>query len=259
LKADPYAFYARRVLRLSPLDPVDADPTAAWRGNAVHDILERWWQEDACAPDALRPRAMQMLATAEVHPLLRALWQPRLREAIDWIADQVTRFAAEGRNVLAAEGKGAIEIGGVTLSGRYDRLDRLADGRIAVIDYKTGKPPSTAAVREGFSLQLGLLGLIAERGGFADIRGTAGAFEYWSLAKRRDAFGYIDSPVDPEGKRDRIVTEDFTTLAAANFVAVAETWLTGGEPFTAKLVPDYAPYAEYDQLMRRDEWYGRDR
>ena len=28
--------------------------------------------------------------------------------------------------------------------------------------------------------------------------------------------------------------------------------------FTAKLVPEYAPYAEYDQLMRRDEWYGRE-
>ncbi len=259
LKADPYAFYARRVLRLSPLDPVDADPTAAWRGNAVHDILEQWWRQDACAPDALRPRAMRMLDTAEVHPLLRALWQPRLREAIDWIADQVTAFAAEGRHVLAAEGKGTIEIAGVTLSGRYDRLDRLADGRIAVIDYKAGKPPSATAVREGFSLQLGLLGLIAERGGFEDVRGVAGAFEYWSLAKRRDAFGYIDSPVDPEGKRDRIVTGDFTTLAAANFTDVVGKWLTGTEPFTAKLVPDYAPYAEYDQLMRRDEWYGRDR
>ena len=259
LKADPYAFYARRVLRLSPLDPVDADPTAAWRGNAVHDILEQWWRQDACAPDALRPRAMRMLATAEVHPLLRALWQPRLREAIDWIADQVTAFAAEGRHVLAAEGKGMIEIAGVTLSGRYDRLDRLADGRIGVIDYKTGKPPSAAAVREGFSLQLGLLGLIAERGGFEDVRGTAGAFEYWSLAKRRDAFGYIESPVDPEGKRDRIVTDRFTAVAAHNFTEVAEHWLTGDAPFTAKLVPDYAPYAEYDQLMRRDEWYGRDR
>ena len=178
--------------------------------------------------------------------------------AIDWIAAEVEAMAGQGRRVLAAEGKGAIDIAGVRLSGRFDRIDRLAEG-IGIIDYKTGKPPSAAAVRNGFSLQLGLLGLIAERGGFEDVRGTAGAFEYWSLAKRRDAFGYIDSPVDPEGKRDRIVTEDFTTLAAANFIAVVENWLTGGEPFTAKLVPDYAPYAEYDQLMRRDEWYGRDR
>ena len=42
LKADPYAFYAKRILRLAPLDPVDADPSAAWRGTAVHDVLEAW-------------------------------------------------------------------------------------------------------------------------------------------------------------------------------------------------------------------------
>jgi len=259
LKADPYAFYARRVLGLSPLDPVDADPTAAWRGTAVHAILEAWWKEDGCAPDRLHNRAVRMLKEAQIHPLLRALWQPRLREAIDWIAATVTDQAAGGRTVLSAEGRGEIAIAGVTLSGRYDRIDRLADGDVAIIDYKTGKPPSAAAVREGFSLQLGLLGLIAERGGFDGVRGRAGAFEYWSMARGRDGIGYLESPCDPEGKRDRIVTDRFTAIAASNFSEVAGRWLTGDEPFIAKLVPEYAPYAEYDQLMRRDEWYGRDR
>ena len=35
-------------------------------------------------------------------------------------------------------------------------------------------------------------------------------------------------------------------------------WLTGNEPFTAKLNPAYAPYGDYDQLMRLEEWYGRE-
>lgn len=258
LKADPYAFYARRVLGLMPLDPVDADPSAAWRGTAVHDILEQWWRQDRCAEGTLRPRAKAMLDDERTHPMMRALWQPRLLEAIDWIAGAILAQQADGRSVASAEGKGRIEIAGVTLSGRYDRIDRLADGRLAVIDYKTGKPPSPTAVRAGYSLQLGLLGLIAERGGFADIRGTAGAFEYWSLGKKRDAFGYIESPVDPDGKREKIPTAEFTAIAAHNFTEVAGEWLTGGAAFTAKLVPEYAPYAEYDQLMRRDEWYGRD-
>ena len=48
------------------------------------------------------------------------------------------------------------------------------------------------------------------------------------------------------------------TLAAAHFIAAAESWLTGAEPFTAKLHPEYAPYGDYDQLMRLDEWYGRE-
>lgn len=258
LKADPYAFYARRVLGLMPLDPVDADPSAAWRGTAVHDILEHWWKLDRCAPDALLPRATAMLDDERTHPMMRALWRPRLVEAIDWIARTVAAQDAEGRTVASAEGQGHIEVAGVKLSGRYDRVDRLPDGSLAIVDYKTGKPPSAAAVRAGYSLQLGLLGAIAERGGFPDVAGRAGGFEYWSLGKKRDQFGYIETPVDAEGKRDKIVTTDFTTIAMSNFIEAAGHWLTGSAPFTAKLVPEYAPYAEYDQLMRRDEWYGRD-
>ncbi|SEM45359.1 ATP-dependent helicase/nuclease subunit B [Sphingomonas gellani] len=258
LKADPYAFYARRYLALSPLEPVDADPTPAWRGNAVHAILEEWWKEDRCAADALRPRAVAMLRDGATHPMLRALWQPRLLEAVDFIAGRVAEDAAAGRHVTHAEGKGRIQLANVTLSGRYDRIDTLPDGKLAIVDYKTGKAPSSAAVRAGFSLQLGLLGVIAERGGFGDVTGDAGAFEYWSMAKSQSGFGQVTSPCDPEGKRDRIVTADFTSVAAANFADAAGTWLTGGAPFTAKLRPEYVNYADYDQLMRRDEWYGRD-
>ena len=258
LKADPYAFYARRILGLMPLDPVDADPSPAWRGSAVHDILERWWVDHRCAPEALHPMALAMLGDASTHPLLRALWRPRLMAGIDWIAAHLADRTAAGLAVLSAEGKGAVPVAGVTLSGRFDRVDRLPDGTLGIVDYKTGKPPSTRAVREGFSLQLGMLGWIAEQGGFDGVRGTAGAFEYWSLGRSKDGFGYVASPVDPEGKKDRIVTADFTRMAHASFVEAAGLWLTGTEPFTAKLVPEYAPYAEYDQLMRRDEWYGRD-
>ena len=41
-------------------------------------------------------------------------------------------------------------------------------------------------------------------------------------------------------------------------VDAAAKWLTGDEPFTAKLNPAYAPYGDYDQLMRLEEWYGRE-
>jgi ATP-dependent helicase/nuclease subunit B len=259
LKADPYAFYAKRILRLAALDPVDADPSAAWRGTAVHDVLEAWAREDDCDAALLRPRALRMLADERTHPMMRALWQPRLMEAIDWIAVKIVEGLETGRTVLAVEREGKVEIAGVSLTGKFDRVDRMPDGGLAVIDYKTGQPPSAAALRAGFSLQLGLLGLIAERGGYDGISGTATAFEYWSLGRKGDGFGYVTSPVDPDGKREKIPTADFTATAAHHFAEAVREWLTGSAPFTAKLHPEYAPYAEYDQLMRRDEWYGRER
>ena len=255
LKADPFAFYSRRILGLRSLDPVDADPTAAWRGSAVHAVLEAWMKEDDCDPGRLGPRAEALLAGAEAHPLMRALWQPRLLEAIAFIAEQVEKNREAGRRPLAAEAEGSCEVAGVKLRGVADRIDRCADGGLAIVDYKTGKPPSTKAVAEGFSLQLGLLGLIAEHGGFEGIEGAASCFEYWSLARKAGKLGYVASPV---GGRSGLDAADFTTVAARNFIAAAAKWLTGTEPFTAKLHPEYAPYGEYDQLMRLDEWYGRE-
>jgi ATP-dependent helicase/nuclease subunit B len=62
----------------------------------------------------------------------------------------------------------------------------------------------------------------------------------------------------PVGGRSGLDAADFTALAARHFAAAAATWLTGPAPFTAMLHPEYAPYGDYDQLMRRDEWYGRE-
>jgi ATP-dependent helicase/nuclease subunit B len=255
LKADPFAFYARKMLRLAPLDVPDADPGAAWRGTAVHAVLERWMKEDDCDPAKLRPRAERLLEETGAHPLMRALWQPRLLEAIDWISEQVAKNRAAGRLPLKAEAWGEVEVEGVTLQGMADRIDRLADGSLAVVDYKTGTPPGPKAVAEGFSMQLGLLGLIVERGGFAAVEGVPACFEYWSLAKKSGKLGYVTSPV---AGRNGIVPAEFTTLAARNFIGASLRWLTGEEPFTAKLHPEYAPYGDYDQLMRLEEWYGRE-
>jgi ATP-dependent helicase/nuclease subunit B len=256
LKADPFAFYARSILKLGVLDAADADPSAAWRGSAVHKVLEAWAKEDKCDPSKLRPRAEALLQDTAAHPLMRALWQPRLLEAIDWIACKVAENEALGRVPVAAESKGECVLADVTLYGEADRIDRLADGRLAIVDYKTGSPPGSKAVAAGYSMQLGLLGIIAENGGFKEAEGVPSCFEYWSLARSTSgSLGYVKSPV---GGRTNIDPEDFTSIAASNFVAAAQAWLTGTEPFTAKLHPEHAPYGEYDQLMRLDEWYGRD-
>ena len=258
LKADPFAFYADAMLKLRPWDGVDADPSAAWRGSAVHKVFETWIKEDDCDPARLRPRAEALLKETAAHPVLRALWTPRLLEAIDWVAAAVAEDQAAGRRPILAERKGMIPVAGITLEGTVDRIDRLADGSLAIVDWKTGKPPSKRAVAEGYSMQLGLLGLIAERGGFEGVTGMPRAFEYWSLAAGKDGtLGYRTSPVGANKAGDGIDPADFTALSARVLTEAVETWLLGGAAFTAKLHPEQAPYGDYDQLMRLDEWYGR--
>jgi ATP-dependent helicase/nuclease subunit B len=196
-----------------------------------------------------------MLDETAAHPVLRALWTPRLMEAVEWIGREVAANRATGREPIASEIRGEAVVAGIKLYGTADRIDRLADGGLAVVDYKTGQPPNSAQVAAGYALQLGLLGLIAEQKGFKDIDGKASAFEYWSLAAKAGELGHVASPVT--GRAAKVAPEDFTALAASNFIAAAAEWLTGDAPFTAKLHPEYAPYADYDQLMRLDEWLGR--
>jgi ATP-dependent helicase/nuclease subunit B len=251
LKADPFAFYAQAMLKLRRIDPVDADHSAAWKGTVVHKVLQQWLEEDDCTPRKLEARAQALLRDESIHPMLRALWQPRLMEAIRWIGELEIENRDKGRRPLKAEIKGETVIDGVIVQGTADRIDKLADGSLAIVDYKTGQPPKQAAVDAGFALQLGLLGLIAQAGGFENVSGSPSAHEYWSLTKDRDKFGKI---MRPDAKMGSV---DFLEHARRNFTAAAQRWLTGEEPFTAKLNPAYAPYGDYDQLMRLEEWYGR--
>ncbi|HSQ99999.1 MAG TPA: double-strand break repair protein AddB [Sphingomicrobium sp.] len=251
LKADPFAFYANSILKLRAIDPVDADHTAAWKGSAVHEVLQQWLDHDQCDPDRLRARAEQLLRHQAIHPMLRALWAPRLLEAIDWMAELERTNQLAGRKPLKAEIAGEAVVAGITIHGRADRIDQLPGGGLAIVDYKTGKPPAKKAIEAGFALQLGLLGLIARSGGFEGVSGEPRSFEYWSLIRDRGGFGKCvraDKDFEEGG---------FLDHAIRNFTEAAKRWLSGTEPFKAKLNPVYAPYGDYDQLMRLEEWYGR--
>lgn len=263
LRSDPYQFYASAILGLRTLDPRDADPTPAWRGTAVHAILEEWHQAGA-PPGELVPLAERKLAEMSAHPFMRSLWRPRLTAALAWIEDEQERLLGEGREVAAFECWGDTIVDGIRIFGRADRIDRLPDGTLAIVDYKTGTPPSGRMVQEGFALQLGLIGLIAQMGGFKDkqgrvtVEGEPSHFEYWSLARNRErGFGYREEPILEGRKKSGIPREDFLPETRRFLEEAIARWILGSEPFVARLNPDLPSYADYDQLMRLEEWQGR--
>ncbi|MBM3595742.1 MAG: double-strand break repair protein AddB, partial [Alphaproteobacteria bacterium] len=259
LRGDPYQFYAGSILRLRRIDALDAEPSAAWKGEAAHKILELWHK--AGEPrDGLQPIADEVLATMSAHPLTRSLWRPRLMAALDWIADEVAMLRGEGRTELGTELDGEMLVLGVRVHGRADRIDRLDNGGLAVVDYKTGQPPSRKMVEEGFALQLGLVAMIAESGGFAGVSGVASRFEYWSLAKdskrkgEAAPFGFRESPILEGSKKTGVLAEDFLPRTRTYLNDALNRWILGSEPFTARLNPDLPVYSDYDQLMRLEEW-----
>ncbi|MCF8881093.1 double-strand break repair protein AddB [Erythrobacter sp. SN021] len=257
LLGDPYQFYAGKIMGLSDLDVLDAEPSALWQGNVAHTILQRWHEASEKDNSAsLGPITEAVLEEENADPLMRGLWQPRLESALQWVEHEVESY--EGRRVLAVEKEGRMSFEGVPVHGRADRIDRLENGSLAIIDYKTGKPPSAAMVEQGFALQLGILGLIAERGGFEGLSGDPEGYEYWSLGKANDdnpfGFGYVDVPLKVGRKTSGVLPEDFLPLAADKLALAINRFIKGRDPFTARENPDYPAYDTYDQLMRLDEW-----
>jgi ATP-dependent helicase/nuclease subunit B len=258
LKSDPYSFYAKRILGLPVLEKVDAEPSFAWRGSLVHDILEKWFTHDDCAVDKLVARADALLAQEASDPLLRTLWQPRIAAGLRWVAEETKRLMTEqGRVVAVAEQPGTIHLKGIAVKGRVDRIDRTADGALVIIDYKTGIPPTTKQVNAGFALQLGLIGYMAEQLAIKGVSGTASHFEYWSLAKKKDIFGHIVVPTSTRAVDNKPERADFIAFAVQHAEEAIGKWILGEAPFTAKLHPEFALYGDYDQLMRLQEWNGR--
>jgi ATP-dependent helicase/nuclease subunit B len=252
LNADPFAYYARAILKLSRLDLVDAEPSPSWRGSLIHSALQAWGEHDAFEPHKIEDRFGEAFARENVHPLLTTLWLPRFLQAAKWIAQRTSEDRQSGRRPIGWEVAGEVELCGVTLRGRLDRIDQLPDGSLVVLDYKTGQPPKPKQIRAGYALQLGLIGLMAERGAFADVAGSVTDVEYWSLGRvKGGGFGYAVTALD-KGETAR----DFLATTEAHFRRAVDTWLIGDAPFSAKLVPEYA-YSDYDQLMRYDEWFGR--
>jgi ATP-dependent helicase/nuclease subunit B len=256
-RRDPYAIYARHVLRLRPLDPLDADPGAADRGNIIHDALANFLKAH---PRRLPPDAVtQLLALGEqsfgehlARPGVWAFWWPRYRRIAEWVA----AMEAERRPSLEeihAEIKGRLVIdaagGPFEINGRADRIERHRDGSIALIDYKTGSVPSHVEISEGFAPQLVLEAAMIEAGGFDDIaKAAVGEIAYWKLGGGLVP-GLVQSIDDPDKLRALI---DGTLAGVKELIAIFDNPDT---PYFAVPRPDKAPrYSDYAHLERVKEW-----
>lgn len=254
LKADPFAFYARHMLRLKPLDPRDAEPTGGDRGNVVHKVLERWFENPGPDEAALEALVDREIATLGDRPDLAALWRPRVLRMVRFVIEEAA--ADPAWRPIAGEARGQHDIRGVSLKGRADRVDRNAAGELRILDYKTGAIPSQGDVRSLWQTQLALLAQMAKAGRLEAVPpGPVTALDYLKLSGGRDP-----------GKRSPALGQKAT--AADIDAHVAEAWadletlieglLLGDRPFVAKAhLVHGRRFGDYDHLARVAEWLGR--
>jgi len=258
---DPYAIHAKHILRLRPLDPIDEPADAARYGMLAHDGLHRFLRAHGTAwpPDAagkLREAMYHALADARLREALIRWWRPRFTRIADWVAaleDERRRDAPPAALLTEASGEWRFERPGgpFVLRGRADRIERRADGRLAILDYKTGTPPGQSQVDAGYAPQLPLEAAMAEAGAFGpDFAAAGGELAYWHLTG-----GFMPGELRVLFKGQVGSIDDGVAQARNKLMELIDAYDDPTRPYLAQPRPGEAPrFSDYAQLARVAEW-----
>ena len=253
---NPYAVYARYVLGLKPLDPIEADAGAAERGQVIHDALSAFIADGGVegtedALESLLRHGRNEFARLAAWPEARAFWWPRFERVARWfVALEAQRRGDIARSGTEVDGSLSIlgPLGPFQLTARADRIDSGTDGGLRIIDYKTGGVPTDKQIIAGYAPQLPLEALIAAGGGFDDVPAEPVAeLAHWRLSGGEPA-GEVKVP--------RIA--DAATLtgeAERGLKRLIERFDRPDTPYLARPRPDFVPrFDDYAHLARVLEW-----
>ncbi len=254
---DPYAIYARYCLGLEPIKALDADVDAIERGNLFHAALEKFATD---FPKAL-PRDSEerlidigqaLFSPHMARPTVAAFWWPSFVEVARWFVANERERRAAGIFPCLVEKKGRLDLGGFVLKARADRIDRDAHGRLDIIDYKTGKPPSAKQVVSGLAPQLPLTAAIAKVGGFDDLPAAPiRELVYFRLGAPRDP-GAILTVVPSKDAPDAGALAD---RQIGDLRRLVEAYADPAQPYLARPRPQFVEWpGDYDHLARWREW-----
>ncbi len=252
---DPYATYARYILKLRSLDRPDQPLEARARGTAVHNAFEAFAQAHPDLPwgqaaefeellvDALRAAGLTEAGLARERPLARRLgvWAAQLE------ADRrpAARLVIEEKGEMTFPAPG----GPFTLEAKADRLEVRQD-RVDVIDFKSGGLSSKAEVKAGLAPQLTLTAAIAKAGGFPGVPALPpGQLIYAKVTGRRDP-GALELRMEAEEDAGADAALEGLKRRVAAFDH-ADT------PYSAKAVTKFIREdgsGDYDHLERLWEW-----
>jgi len=252
---DPYALYARTILSLSSLDPLNAQVGPAERGTLIHKAFEQFFK---VCPDPHQENSLEILLVIgktlfepyENNPSARLFWWPRFQRLAHWFIAHEKATRVPGTQTFT-EVKGKLTF--TTLQGPFectakaDRIDLLPDGRVRILDYKTGVPPTEQDVVMGFSPQLPLEGAIAMAQGFEGINApTIESLQFWWL--RGDLQGGMVKTLSGD-------PHDHSAKALEGLKRMVLLFEEETIPYSARpLLGKGLKYNDYEQLARLQEW-----
>ena len=259
LTRDPYAVWARDILKLFPLERPNEPVEARARGTAIHAAFETFSLDH---PGPVPTDAAEIFAGLYLSELVKAGMPPAAlareralaREAALWVADLETRRRAGAeRIVVEATGTLTFDIGGrpFTVFAKADRIEPTADGLAHILDYKTGAAPSKKQVETGFSPQLTLTAAILREGGFEAVgRREPGDLTYLRVTGRKPA-GVEEVRATAGGD-----SQEAAVKALQGLRDLIERYDNPDQPYLSRVAPQFVHdhAGDYGHLARVFEW-----
>lgn len=145
--ACPFRYYLKHVLKMSQPEPERMEWNSRDFGIILHAVLERWGLDEEAREfskseviekwvcDNLDKLVLERYGKKP--PLALRIQMEGMRRRLAWFACKQACVAAEGWKIERIESEFEMEVGGFTIVGRMDRIDRHRDGRRRVLDYKS--------------------------------------------------------------------------------------------------------------------------
>ncbi len=172
LLCDPYAFYIRYILKITP----KFDNEVVLFGNFVHKVLEQYTKNKACDYDLLLYYGNQEIKKYSDIAQSKSIWWPKFKKiAQHFVKEDKKRITSITK--IDGEMKLEFKISDYTITAKCDRLEHLNNGSISIIDYKTGSLPTIKDIKSRLSPQLLIQGIAANHKFKKDISELL----YWQL------------------------------------------------------------------------------
>lgn len=272
--ACPFRAFAQLRLGAVPLEEPVAGLDPRERGIVLHSTLEQLWQTlgdharllamDAAALDALIGEVVWAVLTrlARQRPQtfterFMQLESDRLQSLLrDWLEHECARAPF---SVLRQEQERQLALGGVTLRLKIDRIDRLEDDSLAIIDYKTGpiRVGDWLGERpEEPQLPLYVLSEMEPVGAVAFARVSRGEMGFKGLSREAERLPGVDTLA---GSRAACDYPDWDSLLAdwrTHLTRLGEAFVAGEAAVDPKQYPQSCHWCPLPMLCRINTWLG---